>query len=75
MKILNRVLEYLIITMIITMAYYSITIPFALFVWEFTEHQFYSYVWQGLLIDLGVAYPVGKFIIYLHPKVKKSLNL
>ena len=37
------------------------------------DKQFYSYVWQGLLIDMFVAYPVGKFVIYLHPKIKKSL--
>ena len=66
-------MEYLIITIIITAAYYTVTIPFALFVWEFTDKQFYSYVWQGLLIDMFVAYPVGKFVIYLHPKIKKSL--
>jgi hypothetical protein len=58
-----------------TMGYYSITLPFAVFVWEFTEKQFYSYIWQGLLIDLIIAYPIGKLIIWIHPKLKKALNL
>lgn len=75
MKILSRVLEYLIITLIMTMGYYSVTLPFAVFVWEFTEKQFYSYIWQGLLIDLIIAYPIGKLIIWIHPKLKEALNL
>jgi hypothetical protein len=58
-----------------TMGYYSITLPFAVFVWEFTEKQFYSYIWQGLLIDLIIAYPIGKLIIWIHPKLKKVLHL
>ena len=68
-------IEYIIITLIITTAYYAITIPFALFVWDFNEYQFYSYVWQGLLIDLVVAYPIGKCIIFIHPKLKQYLSL
>ena len=75
MRIVNRLIEYVIITLLITSAYYSITIPFALFVWELNEDQFHSYVWQGLLIDLFIAYPIGKSILYIHPKLKIALHI
>ena len=75
MRIVNRLIEYVIITLLITSAYYSITIPFALFVWELSEDQFHSYIWQGLLIDLFVAYPIGKCILYIHPKLKIALRI
>ena len=65
----------MIITAAMTLSYYAITIPFAIFVWEFSEHQFWSYVWQGFLIDLIIAYPVGKVIIYVHSKLKKILTV
>jgi len=75
MRIVNRLVEYVIITLLVTSAYYTITIPFAVFVWEFTEHQFYSYIWQGLLIDMFVAYPLGKCILYIHPRMKNVLHI
>ena len=75
MRIVNRLMEYVIITLLITSAYYTITIPFALFVWELNEHQFHSYVWQGLLIDMFVAYPLGKCLLYIHPKLKIILHI
>ena len=75
MRIVNRLIEYVIITLLITSVYYTITIPFALFVWELNEHQFHSYLWQGLLIDLFVAYPLGKCILYIHPRMKNVLHI
>ena len=75
MKIVNRLVEYVIITLLITSVYYTVTIPFALFVWELNEHQFHSYIWQGLLIDLFVAYPLGKCLLYIHPKLKIALRI
>ena len=58
-----------------TIGYYTVTIPFAVFIWEFTEYQFWSYVWQGFLIDLIIAYPIGKMIIFIHGKIKKILDV
>lgn len=75
MRIVNRLIEYVIITLLITSAYYTVTIPFALFVWELNEVQFHSYIWQGLLIDLFIAYPIGKCILYVHPRMKNVLHI
>jgi hypothetical protein len=58
-----------------TIGYYAVTIPFAIFVWEFNEYQFWAYVWQGFLIDLIIAYPIGKMIIYVNSKLKKILSI
>lgn len=65
----------MIITSIMTIGYYAVTIPFAIFVWEFNEYQFWAYVWQGFLIDLIIAYPIGKMIIYVNSKLKKILSI
>ena len=75
MRIVNRLIEYVIITFIVTTCYFSITIPWSLFILGLSEEQFYMYLWQGLLIDLIIAYPVGKFLLYIHPKIKIALRI
>jgi hypothetical protein len=45
-----------------------------LLVIQITEEQFWQWLWQGFLIDLCCAYPAGKLLIWMSPKIKKLIN-
>jgi hypothetical protein len=73
-RIVNRLTEYVIITGLMNVVYLNVTIPWMLLVIQITEEQFWQWLWQGLLLDLGCAYPTGKLLIWMSPKIKRLIN-
>lgn len=71
MKWYGRVLEYAFYTAIMTFAYYPVVIPWLIFVGHMSMENVERYLWQGYLIDLGVAYPIGKLLVRVSPKIKE----
>ena len=73
-KIVKRLTEYAIITGFMNVVYLNVSIPWMLLVIQITEEQFWQWLWQGFLIDLCCAYPAGKLLIWLAPKIKRFVN-
>lgn len=71
----NRVLEYIFYTGFMTLAYYPVVIPWLLFIVHVSPGQTLQYLWQGFLIDLMVAYPIGKLLIRLSPTIKRVTGI
>jgi hypothetical protein len=51
------------------------TAPWMLFVIKLDGEQFVDFVWQSVLVDLIVAYPVTKLILKLKPRIEKITSL
>ena len=73
--VVSSVLEYFIITPIFATAYLAVTVPWMLFVIKLDGEQFTDFIWQSVLVDLIVAYPVTKLIMKLKPKIEKITSL
>jgi len=73
--VVSNVLEYLIITPMFATAYLAVTVPWMLFVIKLDGEQFVDFVWQSVLVDLIVAYPVTKLILKLKPRIEKITSL
>jgi len=75
MKLQAKVLEYL---MIVGIAYgtYAIILTPVFYYGSvgMTLEQITDWLWQGLLIDLCIAYPVGKLIIKVRKKYKRLFD-
>ena len=71
----SSVLEYLIITPMFATAYLAVTVPWMLFVIKLDGEQFTDFIWQSVLVDLIVAYPVTKLIMKLKPRIEKITSL
>jgi len=70
-KVTRRLTEYAIITGLMNVVYLNVSIPWMLLVIQITEEQFWTWLWQGFLIDLACAYPAGKLLIWFAPKIKR----
>jgi len=46
-----------------------------LFVIKLDGEQFTDFIWQSVLVDLIVAYPVTKLILKLKPRIEKLTSL
>ena len=73
--IVSSILEYFIITPIFATAYLAVTIPWMLFVIKLDGEQFVDFVWQSVLVDLIVAYPVAKLVMKLKPRIERITSL
>ena len=73
--VVSSVLEYLIITPMFAIAYLAVTVPWMLFVIKLDGEQFTDFIWQSVLVDLIVAYPVTKLIMKLNPRIEKITSL
>jgi hypothetical protein len=56
-------------------AYLAVTVPWMLFVIRLDGEQFTDFLWQSVLVDLIVAYPVTKLIMKLKPRIEKVTSL
>ena len=56
-------------------AYLAVTVPWMIFVIKLDGDQFADFVWQSVLVDLIVAYPVTKLILKLKPRIEKITSL
>lgn len=66
----NRALEYIIFCAFMTCIYYPVVIPWMILVIHIPIEKVTQFLWQGFIIDLIVAYPAGKLLIKLAPKIK-----
>jgi len=54
-----------------TFAYYPVVIPWLIFIGHMPIEKVEQYLWQGYVIDLFVAYPIGKLLVRLSPSIKR----
>ena len=73
--IVSGVVEYFIITPIFALGYLTATIPWMLFVIGLDEKQFIDFLWQSVMVDLIVAYPLAKLVMRLKPKIERLAKL
>ena len=73
--VVSRIVEYLIITPIFALGYLLVTIPWMLLVIGLDERQFADFLWQSIVVDLIVAYPIAKLVMKLKPQIDKLSKL
>ena len=73
--VVSSVFEYFIITPMFATAYLAVTVPWMFFVIKLDGEQFTDFIWQSVLVDLIVAYPVTKLILKLKPRIEKITSL
>ena len=73
--VVSRVVEYFIITPIFACAYLAGTIPWMVYIIKLDGAQFQEWIWESILIDLIVAYPVAKLVMKIKPKIDKLTSL
>ena len=73
--VISGIVEYLIITPIFAFGYLTVTIPWMLFVIGLDENQFVDFLWQSVMVDLIVAYPLAKLVMRLKPKIERLAKL
>ena len=71
----SSIIEYFIITPIFALGYLAVTIPWMLFVLGLNPDQFANFVWQSVMVDLIVAYPLAKLVMRLKPKIERLAKL
>ena len=69
MKPRKRLIEYLLIVGISYATYACILAPLFYFSIGLTIDQIIAWLWQGFVVDLFVAYPAGKLIIWARRKL------
>ncbi len=74
MKLSKRMLEYVLIVGISYSTYAMILTPLFYFSIGLTTDQIISWLWQGFTVDLLVAYPAGKLIIWARHKVGRIID-
>jgi len=74
LKLSKRVIEYLLIVSISYTTYALILTPIFYYSIGLTIDQIMAWLWQGFAVDLFVAYPAGKMIIYARGKVGRFLD-
>ncbi len=67
-------LEYLLIVGISYSTYATILTPLFYFSIGLTMDQIIAWLWQGFTVDLLIAYPAGKLIIWARSKVSGILD-
>ncbi len=74
MKLKQRLIEYMVIVGIAYGLYSVILTPLFYFSIGLTIDQILTWLWQGFLVDLFVAYPTGKLIIHARNKLRKYID-
>ncbi len=74
MKLSKRMLEYILIVGISYSTYALILTPLFYFSIGLTVDQIIAWLWQGFTVDLLVAYPAGKLIIWARKKVGRIID-
>jgi len=74
LRLSKRVIEYLLIVGISYSTYALILTPLFYFSIGLTVDQIIAWLWQGFTVDLLVAYPAGKLIIWARSKVSGILD-
>ena len=74
MKLSKRMLEYILIVGISYSTYALVLTPLFYFSIGLTVDQIIAWLWQGFTVDLLVAYPAGKLIIWARNKVSRIID-
>ncbi len=74
MKFSKRLIEYLLIVGISYTTYAVILTPIFYFSIGLTTDQIVAWLWQGFAVDLIVAYPAGKMIIWARKKMSRWID-
>ncbi len=74
MKLSKRIIEYLLIVGRSYSTYALILTPLFYFSIGLTVDQIIAWLWQGFTVDLLVAYPAGKLIIWARSKVSRIID-
>ena len=74
MKLSKRIIEYLLIVGISYSTYALILTPLFYFSIGLTTDQIIAWLWQGFTVDLLVAYPAGKMIIWARKKMSRWID-
>lgn len=74
MKLSKRMLEYILIVGISYSIYALVLTPLFYFSIGLTVDQIIAWLWQGFVVDLFVAYPAGKLIIWARNKVSRIID-
>ncbi len=74
MRLSKRIIEYLLIVGISYSTYALILTPLFYFSIGLTTDQIIAWLWQGFTVDLLVAYPAGKLIIWARSKVSRIID-
>lgn len=74
MKLKKRLIEYLLIVGISYGLYACILTPIFYFSIGLTPDQIIAWLWQGFTVDLFVAYPTGKLIIWARNKLRGIID-
>jgi hypothetical protein len=70
MKFRNKIVEYLLVTILMTTFYYPALIPL-LIVFGLSWDKIGEYLLTGFGIDLLIAYPLAKILIKIFPIIQK----
>lgn len=65
----GRLLEYLAITSVIWGAYLVVLVPWMYYIIQMPDEKLWQWLWQGTLLEMVVAYPIGKLILKVGPKI------
>jgi len=74
LKLSKRMLEYVLIVGISYSTYALVLTPLFYFSIGLTVDQIIAWLWQGFTVDLLVAYPAGKMIIWSRKKVGRIID-
>jgi len=74
MKLSKRLIEYLLIVGISYTTYATILTPIFYYSIGLTVDQIIAWLWQGFAVDLIVAYPAGKMIIWARKKMSRWID-
>ena len=74
MKLSKRMLEYILIVGISYGTYAMILTPLFYYSIGLTVDQIIAWLWLGFTVDLLVAYPAGKLIIWARNKVSRIID-
>jgi len=70
----KRLIEYLLIVGISYTTYAIILTPIFYYSIGLTIDQIIGWLWQGFAVDLFVAYPAGKMIIWARKKISRWID-
>ena len=74
-QIVKRFTEFLIITSLINVVYFTVMIPWIIFMVGIEGEQFNTWLWQGFVIDLALGYPAGKLLLHFKGKIHSFCKL
>ena len=70
----GQLAEYLLITSVLWGLYLSVLLPWMHYIIQMSDEQLWLWLWQGTILEMIVAYPIGKIVLKVGPKITKYCN-